>query len=101
MTDSDVLNAVRYHSTLRAGASDLEALVFVADKLAYHLATVVTGYPAALWAARRAAPLRALCWIYVEWAVWEGSRLGWRLHPHLYAAHAELAAQGWATQARS
>lgn len=101
VTDIDALNAVRYHTTLRAGASDLEALVFVADKLAYDPTTAATGFHAALRAARRTAPLRALCLIYLEWAVWEGPGLGWRLHPNLLAAHAELASQGWATRARS
>jgi HD superfamily phosphohydrolase YqeK len=89
--DEDVLNAVTYHSTLRAGASDLEALIFIADKLAYDSTTTALGYHPALWAARTSAPLRALCWIYLDWAVREGPGLGWRLHPLLLAAHADLA----------
>jgi HD superfamily phosphohydrolase YqeK len=91
VVDADVLNAVAFHSTLRAGASDLEKLVFVADKLAYDPTTPAIGYHAALMAARDSAPLRALCWLYLDWAVREGPGLGWRLHPHLLAAHAELA----------
>ena len=31
--DSDILNAIRYHTTARAGMSDVEKLVFVADKI--------------------------------------------------------------------
>lgn len=33
VTDGDILNAVRYHTSGRAGMSDLEKLVFVADML--------------------------------------------------------------------
>ncbi len=33
--DDDLLNAIRHHTTLRAGASPLEMAVFVADKLAW------------------------------------------------------------------
>lgn len=89
--DPDVLNAVTYHSTLRAGASDLEALIFIADKLAYDPTTTALGYHPALWAARDTAALPALCWMYLDWAVRAGPGLGWRLHPHLLAAHAALA----------
>jgi len=35
ITDEDVLNAVRYHTTGRAGMSLLEKVVFAADKYAY------------------------------------------------------------------
>jgi len=88
--DEDVLNAVRYHTTLRAGASPLEMLTFIADKIAYDPTTRDVSYHSALIIARDAASLPALCFIYLDWAVREGPRLGWRLHPHLLAAHAEL-----------
>lgn len=86
VTDADVLNAVTYHTTLRAGAAALEQVVFVADKLAYDPTATALGYHAALWAARDTATLPALCWIYLDWVVREGPALGWRLHPHLLAA---------------
>jgi HD superfamily phosphohydrolase YqeK len=88
--DPDVLNAVENHTTLRAGASNVEALVFVADKLAYDPTTPNVGFHPPLLAARDRAPLRHLCWLYLDWAVREGPGLGWRLHPDLLAAHAEL-----------
>ena len=88
--DGDVLNAVANHSTLRAGASPLEQLVFIADKLAYDPTTPATGYHARLAAARDFARLEELCWLYLDWAVREGPRLGWRLHPKLVAAEAAL-----------
>ena len=90
VTDEDVLNAVRYHSTLRAGASPLEMLTFVADKIAYDPTTRDVSYHPALFATRDTASLPTLCFIYLDWALREGPRLGWRLHPHLLAAHAEL-----------
>ncbi len=86
VTDQAVLGAVRAHTTLRAGASALEQVVFIADKIAHDPTARHTGFHAALWAARDTAPLPALCWIYLDWAVREGPGLGWTLHPDLVAA---------------
>ena len=84
--DPDVLNAVRYHTTGRAGMSDVEKIVFLADKiepdeLRYHPE----------WGAVRdlaqddldAAMLRALD-LYLARA----RREGWTLHPDVVAARA-------------
>jgi predicted HD superfamily hydrolase involved in NAD metabolism len=90
VNDEDVLNAVRHHSTLRAGASPLERLTFIADKIAYDPTARDVSYHPRLVAARDTASLPELCFIYLDWAVREGPRLGWRLHPNLIAAHAEL-----------
>lgn len=93
ITDEDVLNAVRYHTTLRAGASALEQLVFIADKIALDPTARHTGFHPALSAAlaqRRTAPLAELCCIYLDWAIRAGPGLGWKLHPHLIAAHSGL-----------
>ncbi len=90
VTDRAVLDAVAHHSTLRAGAAPLEKLVFIADKLAYDPTTAATGFHARLWDARDTAGLDELCWLYLDWAVSEGPRLGWRLHPNLVAAEAAL-----------
>ncbi len=89
--DADVLNAVRYHTTGRAGMSDVEKVVFLADKteeeeLAY--------YPE--WREVRelaeedldAAMLRALE-LYLE----QARRMGWTLHPDVVAAR-DAFAQG-------
>ncbi len=92
VNDADVLNAVRYHTTLRAGASPLEQLVFIADKIEYDpTARDVSFHPALMEAVRAKASLPALCLVYLDWAVRAGPGLGWRLHPHLLAAYAELA----------
>jgi predicted HD superfamily hydrolase involved in NAD metabolism len=90
ITDQLVLDAVAHHSTLRADAGPLEQLVFIADKLAYDPTTFATGFHARLWAARDTAGLDELCWLYLDWVVSEGPRLGWRLHPNLVAAEAAL-----------
>lgn len=90
--DEAVLNAVRYHTTLRAGASPLEQLVFIADKIEHDPTTPHTGFhPKLRQAVRAQASLPELCWVYVDWAVREGPGLGWRLHPNLLAAQADLA----------
>jgi predicted HD superfamily hydrolase involved in NAD metabolism len=88
--DQAVLDAVAYHTTLRAGAAPLEQLVFIADKLAYDPTTPAVGFHPRLMEARDTASLPELCWNYLDWAVREGPRLGWRLHPNLVAAEAEL-----------
>ncbi len=89
--DGDVLSAVRHHSTLRAGASALEQLVFIADKIALDPSAIHAGFQPALLAARETQPLPVLCRIYLDWAVREGPRLGWQLHPDLVAARRWLA----------
>ncbi|MGQ0602470.1 MAG: HD domain-containing protein [Anaerolineales bacterium] len=93
VTDEDVLNAVRYHTTLRAGASALEQLVFIADKIALDPTARHTSFHPALSAAlakRPTASLAELCCIYLDWVARDGPGLGWKLHPHVLAAHAEL-----------
>lgn len=91
--DDDVLNAVRHHSTLRAGASPLELLVFIADKISPDPTARNLGFhPVLLDAQRRHASLPQLCLVYLDWAVRQGPRHGWRLHPNLVAAWEELRA---------
>lgn len=89
--DADVLNAVRYHTTLRAGASPLEQLVFIADKIEYDPTSRNTEFhPALMAAVRVGASLPALCFTYLDWVVRAGPRWGWKVHPHARAAWAEL-----------
>ena len=90
VTDETILNAVRYHTTLRAGAAWLEQVVFIADKIALDPASRHTGFLPELRAAQATAPLAELCLIYLAWVVREGPGLGWRVHPHVYAAWDEL-----------
>ena len=84
----DVLNAVRYHSTLRAGASDLEKIVFLADKIAYDPTSPHDGeYLSAL---RAADSLDEASLVYLDFLLENGWRYGWILHPHAVAAYRDL-----------
>ena len=85
--DEDILNAIRYHTTLRAGASTLEKVVFVADKVALDPTAPDRSFLPALNAAL-AEGLDAAAQVYLDWAVEHGPALGWTLHADLLAAHA-------------
>lgn len=86
--DQDVLNAVRYHTTLRAGASTLETIVFVADKLAYDPTSPHGGeYVAAMRAARS---LDEAALVYLDFLRDHAPRYGWILHPNAIAAYRHL-----------
>ena len=82
--DAEVLDAVRYHTTGRAGMSDVEKVVFLADKTE---PDELAHYPA--WREVHdlaqddldAAMLRALE-LYIEGA----RREGWTVHPNVVAA---------------
>ena len=86
--DQDLLNAVRYHSTLRTGASTLEKIVFLADKIAYDPTSPHGGeYLPAL----RAAPsLDDAALVYLDFLLDNAWRYGWLLHPHAVAAYRDL-----------
>ena len=86
--DGDVLNAVRYHSTLRAGASILEKIIFVADKIAYDPTSSHCGeYVPAL---RSARSLDDAALVYLDFMLDNGWRYGWVLHPNAVAAYRDL-----------
>ena len=89
--DEDLLNAVRYHSTLRAGAGTLEKIVFVADKIAYDPTSPHRGeYLPALRAART---LDEAALVYLRFLRDYAPQLGWRMHPNAVAAYRELTGQ--------
>ncbi len=87
--DPDVLNAVRYHTTGRAAMSDLEKVLFLADKTEPE---ELVYYPQ--WSEVRdlaqtdldAAMARGLD-LYLA----QAHREGWMLHPDVLAAHAYYA----------
>ena len=86
--DRDVLQAVHYHTTLRAGAGPLEKTVFVADKLAYDPSSPHDGsYVPAM---RAAGSLDEAALIYLEFLLNNTWRYGWRLHPQAVAAYRDL-----------
>ncbi len=89
ITSRVVLSAIRYHSTLRPGASRLEKIVFVADKAALDPASPRHDFLPALKAALNSG-LDAMAFVYLDWVVSHEQELGWTIHPNLRAAHAEL-----------
>ena len=87
--DEDLLNAIRYHSTLRAGASPLEKVVFLADKIAYDSTSPHHGeYLPALQAA---ASLDEASLVYLDFLLDNTWRYRWYPHPNALAAYRELA----------
>ena len=89
VVDSDVLNAIRYHTTCRAGASELELVVFVADKIALDPSAPVRDFvPEVRAAAERSLQYAALA--YLAWVVDRGPELGWQVHSDAIAAYQEL-----------
>jgi len=89
ITDLELLNAVKYHTTSRPGASALERVVFVADKIALDPSSPLRDFvPAVRSAAEDSLEEAAL--VYLAWVVAHGSRVGWMIHPNVQGAHDEL-----------
>ena len=89
--DAAILDAVRYHTTLRCRATLLDKALFVADKIAFDPTTPRLDYLSAMESGLEQG-LDAAAWAYLDFVVSHVEELGWRLHPHLVAAHADLAA---------
>jgi predicted HD superfamily hydrolase involved in NAD metabolism len=89
VVDAKVLDAVRYHTTSRPGAGPLERVVFVADKIALDPGSPVRDFVPAVQAAAERS-LEAAAFVYLDWVVTWGPRLGWTIHPRVQAARAEL-----------
>jgi len=88
--DRAVLDAVQFHTTLRAGAAALEKVVFLADKMECDDSARAKHFGGAIQAGL-AQSLDAGCLAYLQYVVDNAERLGWPVHPDLSAAHAELA----------
>jgi predicted HD superfamily hydrolase involved in NAD metabolism len=86
--DPEVLAAARYHTTGRAGMSDLERLIFVADKIE---PSKLRGRPE-LAETRRLAEtsLREAMRHFMEAHVEHARARGWQLHPDTVAALDDL-----------
>ncbi|MBN2390811.1 MAG: HD domain-containing protein [Anaerolineae bacterium] len=87
VTDTGVLNAIGCHTTLKAGASPLDKVLFVADKLAWDQPGEPP-YRVALEAAL-ARSLDAAACVYLRY-LWERRVTLAVVHPWLAAAHAHL-----------
>jgi predicted HD superfamily hydrolase involved in NAD metabolism len=86
--DEDLLNAARFHTTLRAGASKLEKVVFVADKIAYDPSSPHHGeYLPALQAAES---LDDAALVYLDFLLGNTWRYRWYLHPQAVVAYRDL-----------
>jgi len=85
VTDAAVLNAIGCHTTLKAGASVLDKVLFVADKLAWDQPGEPP-YHAAMEAAL-ACSLDAAARVYLHY-LWERRATLAVVHPWLAAAHA-------------
>ena len=86
--DGDVLAAVCYHTTGRAGMSTLEKVMFVADKIE---ASKLQAEPRLAKMKRLAErDLDAAILEYLNQHLLEASRRGWPLHPQTVAARNEL-----------
>ena len=95
VTDTAVLSAIGCHTTLKAGASALDKVVFVADKLAWDQPGEPP-YRAALEAALAQSLDAAVC-VYLCY-LWERRASLAVVHPWLAAAHAHFCgAQGLST----
>jgi HD superfamily phosphohydrolase YqeK len=88
IVDEPVLNAIRYHSTLRAGAGTLEKVVFLADKIAYDPSSPHQGeYLSAL---RATKTLNGAALTYLDFVLSNAWRYDWVLHPRTVAAYRDL-----------
>ncbi len=95
VTDADVLSAIGCHTTLKAGASTLDKVLFVADKLAWDQPGEPP-YRDALQAALVRSLDAAVC-VYLHY-LWERRASLAVVHPWLAAARAYLCgAQGLST----
>jgi HD superfamily phosphohydrolase YqeK len=91
LLDEEVLDAVRYHSKLRAAAGMLEALIFLAGKLAYDPRSVHCGEY--LPAPRAADSLEQAALVYLGFSLDNTWRYGWYLHSHAMSAYRDLLGQ--------
>ena len=91
VNDPDVLEAIGCHSTLKAGATLLDKVLFVADKLAWDQTGNPPYYPEMAEAIEKSIDKAAL--VYIRSLYERQDTLSFRLHPWLIAAYFELSAQ--------
>jgi predicted HD superfamily hydrolase involved in NAD metabolism len=86
--DDEILNAIRYHTTLRRGAGLLEKVIFVADKMAYDPTSPHQGEY--LPAMQQAGSLDGAALAYLDFLLENAWRYGWHPHPRAVAAYRDL-----------
>lgn len=88
--DEGILSAIGCHTTLKTGASDLDKVVFVADKLAWDQPGVAP-FHADMWAAFE-RPLDELTLVYLQY-LWDQRETLAVVHPWMRDAYLELSQQ--------
>ncbi len=92
--DTEVLAAVKYHTTCRQGAGLLEKLIFVADKIALDPSASEREFVYAVEAASERSLEEAVL-VYLDWVVTRGPRLGWTIHPRVLQARTDILSRGF------
>lgn len=97
ISDHRLLNAIGCHTTLRAGASSLDQVVFLADKISWNQ----DGQPPFLPAVQAALmeSLAAGCLAYIDWLLSPAGGIA-VVHPWLLAARRDLQISASATVTR-
>lgn len=90
-TSPDILNAIECHTTLKAGASQLDKVLFVADKISWELEGD-HAYQAGMRSKLDELDLDGAALVYLE-HVWNQRDKMKLVHPWLIAARSELIAQ--------
>ncbi len=90
--DADVLNAVRYHTTARAGMTLFEKALFLADKIEPEKASEASAMERVRQLADSDPGAAIVC--YLDYQVRRALGARWMLHPDLVAAWNELADAG-------
>lgn len=78
--DEGVLNAMRYHTSLRKGASTIEQIVCIADKIALDRTTKHKAEYMEEVVAVVNEDVREACFFYLKWSVENLKKLGWQKH---------------------
>lgn len=90
IADADVLAAAAHHTTARAGMTQLEKVLFIADKIEPH--KLARGAPRDRIRELAATDLDAAMRVYLDYHIAYALAHRWPLHPHTIAARNELLA---------
>lgn len=86
ITDADVLSAIKYHTTLKEDPSDIDMIVFLADKIRWDRGTVPPFLPVIENGLE--VSLKAACLDYLDYIVHHGMVI--QAHTRLTEAHTQL-----------
>ena len=86
ITDADVLSAIKYHTTLKEDPSDIDMIVFLADKIRWDRGTVPPFLPVIEEGLRFS--LKTACLEYLDYIVHHSMVI--QAHTRLTEAHTQL-----------